>query len=252
MKIDHWLFLRGLARETRHWDRFPETFQKIHPKAQLHFLDLPGAGDQSNTASPTQIKEIVEDLRERWLLLKKNDSQNWGLLSISFGSMISLEWLSRYPEDFKAQVLTNTSAANTSKPWQRLKPQALLALLSMQKLNSQAEKELLILNKTTQLRRPLEELAEKFASFAQDPQATRNLALRQLKAAAFFQCPSKLEVPTLVLFSKGDAFTDFRCSLQIARRLNSSVGIHPHAGHDLPLDDPQWVGEKVKSWLDII
>jgi hypothetical protein len=42
---------------------------------------------------------------------------------------------------------------------------------------------------------------------------------------------------------------DSRCSHAIARGWHCALALHPHAGHDLPLDAPQWVLEQVQQWL---
>jgi len=33
----------------------------------------------------------------------------------------------------------------------------------------------------------------------------------------------------------------WRCSNALAERFNCSLDVHPNAGHDLPLDAPDWV-----------
>jgi hypothetical protein len=40
-----------------------------------------------------------------------------------------------------------------------------------------------------------------------------------------------------------------RCSLAIADAWHCALALHPDAGHDLPLDAPQWVIEQVRHWL---
>jgi len=40
-----------------------------------------------------------------------------------------------------------------------------------------------------------------------------------------------------------------RCSQRLARAWGAQFALHPSAGHDLPLDDGDWVAREVKSWL---
>ncbi|EER57837.1 hypothetical protein AcdelDRAFT_4590, partial [Acidovorax delafieldii 2AN] len=40
------------------------------------------------------------------------------------------------------------------------------------------------------------------------------------------------------------------CSLAIARHWQCALALHPQAGHDLPLDAPQWVIAQVQRWLE--
>ena len=56
-------------------------------------------------------------------------------------------------------------------------------------------------------------------------------------------------VPVLVLGSAKDRLVDPNCSIQLARQANLPLKMHPDAGHDLPLDDPQWVVKSIKEWL---
>lgn len=52
----------------------------------------------------------------------------------------------------------------------------------------------------------------------------------------------------LVLNSRSDRLVSHLCSEAIARRLNLPLRVHATAGHDLPLDDPQWVAEQIADW----
>ena len=40
-KVKTWVLLRGLTREHRHWDDFPEKLQRCFPEAQIISPDLP-------------------------------------------------------------------------------------------------------------------------------------------------------------------------------------------------------------------
>jgi pimeloyl-ACP methyl ester carboxylesterase len=73
-------------------------------------------------------------------------------------------------------------------------------------------------------------------------------ALRQLWAAARYRAPlTKPQVPLLLLASRGDGLVDPRCSLAIAQRWACEIAMHPWAGHDLPLDDADWVVQQVRE-----
>ena len=61
----HWLLLRGLVRERRHWGDFPAELA-AHTGAEVLALDLPGVGTERDRPSPTRIPEIVDDLRARF------------------------------------------------------------------------------------------------------------------------------------------------------------------------------------------
>ena len=76
-------------------------------------------------------------------------------------------------------------------------------------------------------------------------------ALRQLLAAARFRAPARApQRPVLVLTSRGDRLVHTSCSEALARAWGSPLARHPGAGHDLPLDAPDWVVAQVRQWVE--
>jgi pimeloyl-ACP methyl ester carboxylesterase len=74
--------------------------------------------------------------------------------------------------------------------------------------------------------------------------------LRQLIAAARYRGPAVAPaMPVLLLASRGDRLVDVACSRAMAARFGGALVEHADAGHDLPLDDPRWVAERVRDWL---
>jgi pimeloyl-ACP methyl ester carboxylesterase len=72
-------------------------------------------------------------------------------------------------------------------------------------------------------------------------------ALRQLAAAARYSAsPMRPATPTLVLTSARDRLVDSSCSRKLAQAWQAGLAVHPSAGHDLPLDDPDWLITEVK------
>jgi pimeloyl-ACP methyl ester carboxylesterase len=53
----------------------------------------------------------------------------------------------------------------------------------------------------------------------------------------------------LILSSRQDGLVHVNCSLAIASRWKCPLQLHPTAGHDLVLDDPDWVIKEVQRWL---
>jgi pimeloyl-ACP methyl ester carboxylesterase len=96
----------------------------------------------------------------------------------------------------------------------------------------------------------LAEIAAKQAGFLVESPMPRATAFRQIWAASRFKAPVEIQVPSLVLVSRADELVSPECSHRIASRLGSDVREHDRAGHDLTLDDPQWVGSAVARWLE--
>jgi len=45
-----------------------------------------------------------------------------------------------------------------------------------------------------------------------------------------------------------DRLVDARCSERLAQAWQVELHTHPDAGHDLPLDDGEWVARQVAQW----
>jgi pimeloyl-ACP methyl ester carboxylesterase len=160
-----------------------------------------------------------------------------------------LEWSCRYPDDFKSLVLINSSAANLSLPWEGLNWKLLPTLLKAASQKDPVLREKAILMLTSNLSKDkLDSVAKEWATFAAPPKQLRLSGLRQLAAAIAFKAPAKnkINVPVLVLSSMKDRFTSSKCSYSLARYYGFSQAVHPNTGHDLTLDDPDWVVEQVR------
>src|SRR5688572_21336077 len=123
------VLLRGLAREARHWGRFPEVLGARIPGVRVEKLDLPGVGAEIKRSCPTSVPEIARDLHQRFLALREGTQGDWCLLGVSFGGMIAMAWVDLFPEDFRKLVLVNTSGANLGLPHERLRPEAIAGVL---------------------------------------------------------------------------------------------------------------------------
>ncbi len=248
-----WLILRGLVREQRHWGDFKKQFEndlkKNDPDAQIFALDFPGFGTEAHRYSPSTIAEIVTDLRSRWKKLAEADpSSEWGLFAMSLGGMVSLDWCSRYPNDFKKLVLVNSSVNGLSPIHHRMKPKNYPKLFSMLLKDEIAKREKQILEMTTNLQgADLEMRAKDYASFALE--VRKRDAIFQLIAAIRFRPPQKVTTPMLILRSLGDELVAPSCSQAIANFYQAPMFTHPAANHDLPTDAPAWIGEQVNAWL---
>jgi pimeloyl-ACP methyl ester carboxylesterase len=90
-----------------------------------------------------------------------------------------------------------------------------------------------------------DEFAERAAAFEGAP--CRLALFSQLCAAARFfpPAPGSLSAGLWFLGSRRDRLVNVACSRDLAHRYAAPCLEHPWAGHDLPLDDPDWVCERV-------
>ncbi len=244
---ESWVFLRGLARESRHWGRFVNDFKRRFPLADVHLLDLPGTGQRAQEKSPSTISEITDALRQT--LVKKHAPANLRLLSISLGSMVALDWIARYPEDCSACVVINTSTRHTGSPLDRFNLFSGLKLVGAFLGKDVRKREQSILSVVSNRRETRRENLEAWVQYAKErPMDWKNI-LRQLQAASLFGLPAtRPETPVLVLRSAKDRLVHPACSERLAQWWDFSMKTHPTAGHDLSLDDPEWVASQVYEW----
>lgn len=243
-----WVMLRGLVREARHWGDFPAQFEQQLGAGPSVLIDLPGVGTEASKPVPLTIAGMTNDLRARFFRATKGEGR-FGLLAMSLGGMIALDWLSRFPMDFEAGVVINSSAADLNKPWERLRWQQLGRIARFLFVN-ELQREKFILEMTAHSPHlNVAELAAQWVKFAKEVPVTPRAAVRQILAASRSVLPRALHVPTLVLTSHGDRLVEHSCSENIAARLSLPIRHHGTAGHDLPLDDPQWVIDQVREWL---
>jgi pimeloyl-ACP methyl ester carboxylesterase len=235
--VRNWLLLRGLVREARHWAGFAEQLAAA-TGGEVRTLDLPGVGTERDRPSPWSIDGIVDDLRARF------PERGWGVFAPSLGGMIAMRWAERRPGDFSRVVVCNTSARDLAWPWERFSPLAIRTALRGVMTSDPAARE----SGTLRLVANTEAawaMVPRFAAFAADAPVGRGVLLRQLWAASRSRAPHRLEVPVLVLASEGDRLCSPLASRRLADRLGAPLFLHPSAGHDLPLDDPAWVIERL-------
>jgi pimeloyl-ACP methyl ester carboxylesterase len=253
-----WLLLRGLLRESAHWGSFPQMLAQ-GLGAEVHCLDLPGMGQAIGEKCPYSVAEIRESVRRRWLELSAGDHELvggarrsrvvWGVLSISLGSMVSMDWTGRYPADFATQVLINPSAADVAHPWKRFSWAQLPRVLRILGARDGLVRELEVLAMTSRFHKDDREVAARWAALAPPKRTFIETGVAQIFAAARFRRPRSFGACTLVLASQKDELVSPECSYRISFDAGCPMLTHLEAGHDLPLDDPNWIVQQVRSWL---
>lgn len=246
-KQKHFLLLRGLTRESRHWGNFPELLKKQYPSSEMILLDLPGAGVSYKEKAPLSVKEMVLKLRTQVNpeFLEKGQIV---MVGVSLGGMISMKWAELFPQDLDSIVVVNSSAGCISPVWKRIKPTG-LATLIYGVLRPEKQHEI-IFNRVCRKKENRDHLISLWKKIHSENPVSVDNAKRQIIAAALFSLKKPLSVKGLVVTSMGDDLVNSECSKGLARFLNYPLEIHPWAGHELPDDDPEWVLEKVKNFVN--
>ena len=243
-----WVLLRGLTRETAHWGGFPQALAQALPGARTVMLDLPGNGRRHADTSPWSVRAMAEACRDD--LRRQGIAPPYHLLAMSLGAMVATEWARLAPGEVAGCVLINTSMRPFSRIDQRLRPRNYGRLLSLALFDrGPLASETVVWRLTSQQPHPDPDiLAQWVAARAVHPVGHAN-ALRQLVAAARYRAPRQAPAPrTLLLASEHDGLVHSVCSRTIAEAWGCPLWLHPTAGHDLPLDAPDWVVQAVANW----
>ena len=242
------LFLiRGLTREARHWGQFREILDSNSSEIKIETIEIPGAGVHHKVPSHLTIKEMVSFMRNEFL--EKKSEVNY-ICAISLGGMIAAEWLFSHPKDFEKAILINTSFGDISPFYKRM-TLASFSQLVKTPLKKGIARERNILGVVSN-RPELYDLTSKiWYEFQLDAPMNPKNAVRQLFAAMKFSTKGRVpNCPTYIIASENDRLAKVSCSHEIAKKWKTSPPvIHPTAGHDLPLDDPDWLSEKITTIL---
>jgi pimeloyl-ACP methyl ester carboxylesterase len=162
--------------------------------------------------------------------------------------MIAFEWQRRYPEEILGAVLINTSMRPHNPLFQRLRPACYLPLLGA--LGSPLSvRERLIYRLTCGGEPAPAGLLAHWCRIQRECPVSRVNFLRQLWAAARYSTrDAGPRRPLLLLSGQGDRLVRPACSLTLARRWQVPLVVHPGAGHDLPLEDPDWVVRQIQAF----
>ena len=255
-----WLLRRGLTREARHWGDFASRFatalhEKSHDKTEdVIALDLPGNGEFHRQRSPASVGHMTDFFRAQIMARGLTSALPVRVFAMSLGAMVATDWALRFPQEIERLVLVNTSFKTFSGPTERLRLNhwPTLAHMALQWRLPEAAPAI----EHTLHRLTCQETLTRAADVAAWLQIRRDApvsaanAARQLWAAARYTGGSIAPIcPVLVLSSARDALVDPRCSLRLADAWHCAHHTHPTAGHDLPHDDADWVGERVQAWL---
>lgn len=238
MSKQRWIFLRGLTRAAFHWGDFPAIFREAHPDYEVEFLEIPGNGVLCDVETPIDPVETIRQLSLQSRFIK--EGQSFNLCGISLGGMIALKWAELYPEQVESVSTINCSLSQCSPFYHRLSPKLYGKILRTLFSKGVFQKEQVILNITSNKRENFDKHLERFAEFSKKHPIKRKNFFRQLLLANNIRI-NEFRVPLKVICSEGDRLCSNECSKAIAQKFNGHLIVHPNAGHDLPIDEPEWL-----------
>ena len=245
-KFDIYL-IRGLAREKAHWGCFVNLLEKQNFVNTVTCLELPGTGQYRKLSSPLSISENAEFLLSH---ISQGSKHPKVIVAVSMGGMVAIEMLQKNSKQFIKAFVMNTSFSNLSPIYHRLQINGFKQFFKIAKTKSILEKELEVIKMVSRSPDKWEQVSKEWAMVAEKrPMATKNF-FRQLVAAARYRIAEKPpQASIVVLGAKGDQMVHWSCSVKLAEYWNLVSYIHPSAGHDICIDDPNWVIEKINQEL---
>lgn len=239
-----WILLRGLTREAGHWGPFARMLER-RSGAPVEAIDLPGNGRHCRAHSPWQVPAMAESVRRQ-----ATRGAPPIVIAMSLGAMVAIEWGRQAPHELAGCVLVNASAGGLNPFWQRLQPRNYPALARMFLPGlSPLAREKRVLRMTSARPWQHEGVPQTWAQLAELRPVSPANAWRQLWAAARYRAAAAgPPVPLLLLASRGDRLVSAECSRRLAECWAAPLQVHDWAGHDLPMDHPEWVAEQVLSW----
>ncbi len=245
MDNEHFVLIRGLLREARHWGEFTGSLQQQFLRATISTPDIPGNGQMHQTTSPKTIANMTEALRKQI-----NTNQPIRLIALSMGGMIAMDWMTRYPDEVEVAILINTSARTLSPFYHRLRWMVYPQVIQMI-FHSAAQKEADILSLTSNRHQHDNKLLESWQQWQRQNPVSTDSARNQFLAAAKFSITDKPQQPILIVTSRADRLVDYRCSRKLAQTWQTGYMQNETAGHDLPLDEPEWLAGAIRQWFDL-
>ena len=238
-----WVWLRGLARETGHWGGLPRMAE-LATGEKVVTIDLPGMGSKRAADCPLRVGDIVNTLID-----ETSDLESIKLLGVSLGGLVALHWAA-CDHRVKQLVIINASS-RLNFFFQRLKLPSAWRLLSAFFGNSCIEEqEQRVLEVVSNEPVRARQVVSLWSEIARRRPVTPRQVLRQLALAAFAGIPKKGHLrhcQVKVIASTCDRLVAPICSKRLAEYFGSPLITHPSAGHDLPLDDPDWLLQQIDT-----
>lgn len=243
------VLLRGLVREKRHWGDFPRLLKEAIPQLNIILPEIQGVGEFADMISPSNFDEMISFMRNQ--ILEDLQNEDTIILAISLGGMIAKRWTELHPEDFSKMILLNTSFKGINPLFNRLQPSALIKFLKIFMTGSLEKREEQIVQLVSNEKDNHAGLVEDWIKIQNDAPVKKQSFVNQIRAALSFT-PSKKrpQIPVMILAGIGDRLCHYKSSLKLHNIWGGSIHLHETAGHDLPSDDPQWLINKVKKFIE--
>ena len=243
MNQPHWVLLRGLGREARHWGDFPDRL-KLATNNLVTAIDLPGVGEFVKYPPPATIKEIAA-----FVQFRLPENRPIILVAVSLGAMVAQQLILQNAEFYQKAFLINTSAKNAGSTLERMRWMGLVGLTQAILKLKPRQREAQILATVANSGALRNKMLPLWTTLAEERKVPPRAVIHQLLAASQFKAPDlrPFKEKIVLIQSLGDRLVDPACSNALQRMWGCELLSHPWAGHDLAIDDPDWLIERLLS-----
>ena len=248
MKKRTFVLIRGLGHESRHWGSFSKLLEEQSFCQKLILSELPGSGVRLKDPCYSSVSKISDDIyhtyKDLWLAHKP-----LALVGLSLGGMVALDLLSKFPDLFSEFFIMNSSIGHLSPFYERMKISAMPKVLNIGFEKGFQKKARLMIELSSKLRVDDKALHKEHVKIIETAPVKFKTLVQQLCAAVLYKGPVKeIKTKGMVLYSKQDELVDHKCSMALAKFLSVKGLVHETAGHDLTLDDAEWVVQNLHEY----
>lgn len=237
-----WIWLRGLGRETAHWGGLPSKLEAITGEKVIT-LDLPGVGRKRGENCSLTMSTVVQQLQG-----DTNGYTDIKILAHSLGGPVALNWAAQDERVSKVVLVNSSSRLNFFARGLKWVPVfGLLASFASKATVEERERKILAIISNN--RRAAAGVKPLWVEVARRRPIALQQFLRQIALGVFSDLPKPIEIQNCnleVLASSKDRLVSVDCSRKLAEYYNCSLVTHPDAGHDIPLDDPDWLLDQLQ------
>ncbi len=244
--------LRGLARGNVHWGDFSDILKRQNNNSLFIPLEMAGNGERAIETSSMNPEDVIKDLRQqcknRVKALGFDDNVKVNLVALSLGGMIALKWAELFPEEVENVFVVNSSLKQLSPLSERLLPRNYLKIVKMILFDDIREREEGILRITSNYYSLTKSHLPQFISSEKTHSFRVINFFRQLILAFRIRISIPLAARVIIVCSQNDRLVSAKCSQAIAKVFNCEIHINNYAGHDLPLDDGEWLSQLIVKY----
>ncbi|MFM2475694.1 alpha/beta fold hydrolase [Celerinatantimonas sp. MCCC 1A17872] len=230
------VLIRGLLGEHYYWQHFQQMLeQTLQRKVILVSL-------REQLSSQTQSSAaLVETFRD--LLYSQTQSHQCHVVSLSLGANAALYWQQQFSDEVKSVTLINPLVIDKTQRWHPLLWWLLSKIVVLSMFTSSHSKRWF---------KRLSAWPGLHPELIEQPSALSLHSWQLVKQFKLFikaSCSFSPKVALQLLVSRHDHWISASLSYRLAAIWQAPLFPHLSGGHDLALDDPRWVCEKLTDWV---